>query len=103
MDESQPDLFVETTRPDWREDQKAMADEYRTRNCLPPDAPVTVILGGDPRTAYVYPEGTWQFYDGGTLDLGIFRHGPKRWAYLLRRALRWPRRAWGWVRFGWRD
>lgn len=103
MDEPQPDLDVETSRPDWRIGQETWADLYRNRNGLAPDAPVTVMLGGDPRTAYVYLEGAWQFYDGGTLDVGIFAHGPKRWAYLARRVRRWPCRAWGWVRFGWRD
>ncbi len=73
---------------------------YRDRNRLADDSPVTVILGGDGRTAYLCPEGAWKLDDGGTLDLGIIRDsGCRCRSTVTRRA----HRIWSWVRWaGWR-
>jgi hypothetical protein len=68
---------------------------YRERLGLPLDAPVSWVEGDVPGTGYLFQPGTMIRLDGGELSYTT-------WGYVR---LRWTvraRRAWGWLRYGWR-
>jgi hypothetical protein len=73
-----------------------MGSYFLERHRLPPDTPLTVVLGQAHESSFVFPEGGFVAMDGGTLDLTVYRYRPSTW---FRRVRPWTR-AWAWLRYG---